>query len=499
MKILSAQQIKEADRKTIQLEPITAIDLMERAATKFTEAFCNDYQSTSWTKHIFCGNGNNGGDGLAVARMLHQQGHPVIVYLLPGNATTERSINLNRIQKSGSIPIFELKDSQSFPALSETDVIIDAILGNGLTRPIEGLHLALIRHLNACPCIKISIDIPSGLFPDQHSSATAFEADRVYSFQCPKLAFLLPENSKCVKRFRIIDIKLHQPSIDTCETSFYFLEKKDIQNLFRPRDKFTHKGSFGHALLIAGSFGKIGAAVLSAKAALRSGLGLLTVLVPSKGYDILQTAIPEAMCTCGQDPFVWVDSPDLKPFSAIGIGPGIGTDERSANALKCLLKELKQPLVLDADALNILAAHTNLWSLVPKDSIITPHPGEFKRLAGAWKNDFERLEIQRALAREKQVIIVLKGAHTSIAYPDGRVFFNSTGNSGMATAGSGDVLTGILTALLAQGYPPTEAALVGVYLHGLAGNQCLDTQTKESMIASDIIGQLGKAFKLIRS
>jgi NAD(P)H-hydrate epimerase len=491
MKILGTAQIKEADRQTIINEPISSIDLMERAATKFTEAFCNDYQSTSWVKHIFCGSGNNGGDGLAIARMLHQHGHCVKVYLLPGDPSDDYSINLKRLKALKTIDIIEVSDSTPLPGLQETDVVIDAIFGSGLSRSLEGLFEKVILSLNASPAIKVAVDIPSGLSADK-SSAVVFEADRVYSFQTPKLAFLLPENSHFVKRFRIIDIKLDADFLASVDTPFHFLEKKDIQNIFRPREKFGHKGSYGHALLIAGSIHKMGAAILSAKAALRSGLGLLTVQIPEQTFQIIQTALPEAMCTTYAET-------DYSSYRAIGIGPGIGTSPAAESMLRDTLQKSQYPVVLDADALNILAQDAELWHDVPEGSILTPHPGEFKRLARPWKDDFERLELQRDLARQHRVVVVLKGAHTGIALPDGHVYFNSTGNSGMATAGSGDVLTGILTALLAQGYPSEQAALMGVYLHGLAGNLCLDEQTKESMIASDIIQQLGKAFKLIRT
>jgi len=492
MKILGTQQIKEADHRTVSHEPISFIDLMERAAAKFTEAFCNDYQSTSWVKHVFCGTGNNGGDGLAVARMLHHHGHSVKAYLLPGKASPDYVTNLQRLTELNSVEIIHLDESSALPTLQETDVIIDAMFGTGISRPLEGVPEKVIQFLNTSPAIKIAIDVPSGLSADKPSKGAVFEADRVYTFQAPKLAFLLPENSRFVKRFRVLDIKLDPDYLSSVETPFHFLEKKDIQSLFRPREKFGHKGNYGHALLIAGSISKMGAAILSSKAALRSGLGLLTVLVPEQGFHILQTALPEAMCTTFSEA-------NFDSYNSIGIGPGLGTSQAAISLLKDTLLNFKSPMLLDADALNILAEHADLWRLIPEGSILTPHPGEFRRLVGSWQNDFERLELQRHLAQQHQIVVVLKGAHSSIALPNGEVYFNSTGNSGMATAGSGDVLTGILTALLAQGYPSEHAALMGVYLHGLAGNLCLDEQTKESMIASDIIQQLGKAFKLIRT
>lgn len=498
MKILNCRQIKSADEYTIQHEPISSADLMERASHKMVEAFTNDYQSTSWVKHIFCGNGNNGGDGLAIARMLQQEGHPVKVYLFNGERSIDNQLNLDRLIQSGAVDITHISEIGQLPFFHHTDVVIDAIYGYGLNKPLSGLQAYVVRYLNATPAIRISIDTPSGLFCDQHSEGVIFEADRVYTFQFPKLAFLLPENGQYVKRFKILDIRLSQEFIQQLPVHHYFLEKKDIQQRYQPRSKFSHKGSFGHSLIIAGSYGKMGAALLASKACLRSGAGLVTAHIPGKAYDIFQTGIPEAMCQTDSNDFLWTDHLDISEYEAVGIGPGIGTSKETAKALKKTLQTSQKPVVLDADAINILAEHDGLWEHIPENSILTPHPGEFKRLAGEWKHDFERLEMQRKMSVMRKVVIVLKGAHTSITDTSGNVYFNSTGNSGMSTAGSGDVLTGMITGLLSQGYSPEDAALMGVYLHGLSGNYALDDASKESLIASDIIENIGKAFKFIR-
>lgn len=499
MKILSSLQIKAADKYTIKNESISSLDLMERAAHKVVETFINDYQSTSWVKHIFCGPGNNGGDGLAIARMLSEDGHPVKVYLIPGERSEDCQANLERLMNGGKVAIETLQDIDLLPEFISTDVLIDAIFGSGLNKSLNGLCEELIIRLNQSKGIKISIDIPSGLFADHHTEGIAFEADRVYTFQLPKLAFLLPENSRYVKRFKVLDIRLSTEFIDQVHTNHFFIEKKDVQDIFNPRQKFVHKGTFGHALIIAGSYGKMGAAILSAKAALRAGCGLVTAHIPSCGYSAFQSAFPEAMCSTDSYEFSW--SKALKhadDFDAVGIGPGIGNENHTLSALAKTLKHLKKPVILDADAINLLAKHPDIWNYIPENSILTPHPGEFKRLLGDWKDDFDRLEKQKRLSISRKVTVILKGAHTSISDPMGNIYFNSTGNSGMATAGSGDVLTGILTGLLAQGYGSLQAALLGVYLHGLAGNHALDGQSKESLIASDIIENMGKAFKFIR-
>lgn len=498
MKILNCRQIKSADEFTIQHEPILSIDLMERASHKMVETFTNDYQSTSWVKHIFCGNGNNGGDGLAIARMLQQDGHPVKVYLFHGERSADNQTNLERLIHTGAVEIDYISEVCQLPTFQHSDVVIDAMYGYGLNKPLIGLQADVVKYLNQSSAIRISIDTPSGLFCDQHSEGVIFEADRVYTFQFPKLAFLLPENGKFVKRFKILDIRLSHEFVQQLPVHHFFLEKKDIQQRYQPRNKFSHKGSFGHSFIIAGSYGKMGAALLASKACLRSGAGLVTAHIPGKAYDIFQTGLPEAMCMTDTYDYFWTNQLDISGYDAVGIGPGIGTSRDTAKALKKTLQSSTKPVVLDADAINILALNDPLWSSIPQHSILTPHPGEFKRLAGEWKNDFERLELQRRISALRKVIIVLKGAHTSITDTEGNVYFNSTGNSGMSTAGSGDVLTGIITGLLSQGYSPEDAALMGVYLHGLSGNYALDDASKESLIASDIIENIGKAFKFIR-
>lgn len=497
MKILSTQQIKLADQSTINNEPILSVDLMERAAAQFVSHFCNDYQSTSWVKHIFCGKGNNGGDGFAIARLLHVIGHPVIVYITDqkNNFSKDAAINLKRLEKETSVKIVRFDSTDELPVFNKRDVIIDALLGSGLNKPLEGLYLKVVQYLNQSQGIKVSVDIPSGLFADSHTPGEAFEADRVYTFQSPKLSFLLPQNGKYVQRFKVLDIKLYPDFLESAETNNFFTEQKDIQSLYKPREKFTHKGTFGHALVIAGSLGKVGAAILATKATLRSGAGLVTAHIPEVGYPFLQTCFPEAMCSIDPHSHFWTEVPPIDTYNAIGIGPGIGTATVTKRALTQFLNSNSKPIVLDADALNIIAANKYLLNHLPAECILTPHPKEFQRLAGSWNNDFERLEIQREFSIKHKVVLVLKGAHSSISDAEGNIHFNSSGNSGMATGGSGDVLSGILTGLLAQGYNAKEAALLGVYIHGLAGNLALEEQSKESLIASDLMSFLGKAFR----
>ena len=264
----------------------------------------------------------------------------------------------------------------------------------------------------------------------------------------------------------------------------------------KARDKFSHKGSYGHALIAAGSYGKMGAAVLSVKAALHSGAGLVTARIPKCGYDIMQISNPEAMViVSGENELQQV--PDLTAFTSIAVGPGIGTSENTVDFLKNLLQQFRQPLVLDADALNIISGNEALLELIPENSVLTPHVGEFRRLVGVWNSDDEKMEKLIALSVRHKVVTILKGANTTVVSAEGKTYINNTGNPGMAKGGSGDVLTGIIISLLSQAYSSTDAAVLGVYIHGLAGDFAKTDLGETAMTASDIISNLPKAFKTL--
>ncbi|MCB0803308.1 MAG: NAD(P)H-hydrate dehydratase [Flavobacteriales bacterium] len=496
-KILNANQVKEADGFTIESEPISSFDLMERAATK---AYKRIIKITSSFKKptyaVFCGAGNNGGDGLVIARKLLADKKKVCVFTFKLGNTLSADYLCNLDLYKGDI--VELSEENQVIELNQNTIIIDAIFGNGLSRPIEGYIKNVINQINAARKYCIAIDIPSGLFVEDNSTneyTAVIKANYTLSFEFPKLSFLLPENEQYVGDWEIVPIGLSKDFIQQVECKNYLITRHDVQLIKKHRAHFSHKGSFGHALLLAGCTGKIGAAVLAAKAAMRSGLGLLTVQIPKSANDILQISVPEAMVLLDEsDDFLSSTMPQYN-YSAIGIGPGIGMQEETQNLLKHIIQEVKTPMVIDADALNILAQNKTWLAFLPKGSILTPHPGEFKRLAGEWSSDFERLNLQIEFANKYQIYLVLKGNFTSIATPDGRVFFNPTGNSGMATAGSGDTLTGIITGLLAQQYGAEQAAILGVYLHGLSGDMAAKKKGKESLIASDLIQYLPKAFK----
>ncbi len=495
IRILSVEQIRNADKYSIQNEPIASIDLMERAAGAFAAWFMTRF-SPVHAVHIFCGTGNNGGDGLAVGRMLLEKTYKVHIYVVgdPAKGSADFKMNMERLDQKN---IQVLRRHTDLRQLGAGDVIIDALFGSGLGRQVEGWYAEVINHINEQPSTKVAIDIPSGLFADKVSKGSIVRADHTVGFQQPKLAFVLPQNFDFVGEWHVVDIGLSREFIEQQDTYCFVLSESQIREIIRKRGKYDHKGVFGRALVVAGGYGKMGAAVLSARAALRSGTGLLTTYIPACGYDIMQTAVPEAMVVIDPKENTLSKAPEVDGYDAVGIGPGIGKSLEAVNSMRELLPSLGRPVVVDADALNILSDNRELLGLLPENSILTPHPAEFERLVGKWNNDFERLEVQRKFSKDYQVIVVLKGAHTSISTPEGKVYFNSTGNPGMATAGSGDVLTGMVTAMLAQRYGPEEAAIIAVYTHGLAGDIAGKKHGQVAMIASDILESLGDAFKLL--
>ncbi len=494
MKILPIPLVRKADAYTIKNEPIADIDLMERAAGacfKWIELKIGRDRKIK----IFCGSGNNGGDGLAIARMMAGAGYNVEAFVMapPEKMSPNCLANYMRMQECRII-----EDVDDLPVIDRSDVVIDAVFGSGLTRPVEGFTGAVIEHINSSGALIVAIDVPSGLFGDETtpsgSKAAVIRADYTLTFSPPKLAFFFPENDRFAGDWQLLDIGLAQEFIDSASVANFTLEKEDVRHILKKRNKYSHKGTFGHALLICGSTGKMGAAVLSAGSCLRSGSGLVTVSVPQSGVAILQTAVPEAMLAIddGQDCFTKV--PVLAAYSAIAAGPGLGTSPETASALKVLIQETKIPLIFDADAINLLSENRTWMGFIPENSIFTPHPKEFERLVGKSSDNFERNRMQREFSRKFRCIVVLKGANTAITTPDGRCFFNTTGNPGMATGGSGDVLTGIIAGLMAQGYTPLECCLLGVFIHGAAGDLAAETNGFEALIAGDITEYLGKSF-----
>lgn len=500
IKILPIDKIREADAYTINNEPIKSIDLMERAA-KVCCKWLKSFLKKSNKVKIICGQGNNGGDGLALARMLFNKKMDVAVWILDFNSkeSTDFKINKKRLNQCEGIEILQISQIKDLPKIDKEFVVVDAIFGSGLSKPVKGFVAEVIEKVNESEAICVSIDMPSGLFADVETREGAIiNASYTLSFEFPKYSFLFAQNEKYVGTWHVLSIGLDTSFINDVKVKNYLITKDTVEPIVKKRSKFSHKGNFGHALLIAGSNSKMGAAILASKACLRSGVGLLTTHVPYKGNTILQTAVPEAMLSLDRFDNCFSEIPDLSCYNAIGIGPGIGIEEQSCNALKILIQNTKIPIVFDADALNILAKNKTWIGFLPPNSILTPHPKEFERLAGKADNDFERLQRARDFAVKHQVIVVLKGAYSAVCSPKGDCFFNSTGNPGMATGGSGDVLTGIILGLMAQAYLSLEACILGVYIHGLAGDLALKKGSNESLIAGDIIEYIGKSFRKIR-
>ncbi len=493
LKILTGKQIKALDAHTIQHGSISSIDLMEKACRAFVRWFKDQFDSGK-VVYIFCGTGNNGGDGLGIARLLYAWNFDVRVFVVKGTSFESPDFKLNLDRLSKLILVNTINSEDEIPDSDKADVIIDGIFGSGLSRPVDGLYAAVIEKLNAASAIRVAIDIPSGMRADETSHGIVFKAHHTVTFQLPKLGFFFPENFQWVGEWHIVKIGLSQKFIAGAKSDHFYLQRKDISKILKSRSKHDHKGTFGKALLIAGSYGKMGAAILAARAALRAGVGLLTVHVPKSGVQIIQTNVPEAMANVDQHEHVLSGAIDLEDFDAVGIGPGIGTEKETATAFGKILGSSTKPMVIDADGLNMLAMHPEFIHLLPKHSILTPHMKEFERLVGSWSTGFERLEKQCAFTKKTNTILIVKGAFSNITTPEGEIFFNPTGNPGMATGGSGDVLTGILTGLLAQGYAPKDAAILGVYLHGLAGDIGVKEVGMRALIASDIIDFLGKAY-----
>jgi len=502
MKILKSSQIRDVDSFTIKNEPINSIDLMERASLTITR-WIEEKISKERLIKFFIGPGNNGGDGLAIARQLYHLKFDIEIFILKitDNLSKDSEINLERLKKISSISIIEIKSNSDFPIINSNDLIIDGLFGSGLTRKLDGLAKQLVTHINNVGFEIISIDIPSGLFGEDNSTNdnnAIVRANQTLSFQLPKLSFMFSENFDFVGEWNILPIGFNQGFIDSLESQYYFVNEDVIKSYFRKRKKFSHKGTYGHVLIATGSYGKMGAAILATKACLRSGSGLVTSHIPKVGYSIMQTAIPEAMLSIDWSDIIISEIPHVEKYDFVGIGPGIGTKENTKKALFNLFENINTPTVIDADAINIISENKELIKEIPKNSILTPHPKEFERLIGESLQGFKRMEKQVRFAVDNNIYVVLKGAYTSIACPNGNIYFNSTGNPGMATAGSGDVLTGILLSLLGQGYNSEEAAIYGVYIHGLAGDIASNMVGEQSLIASDIIENIGSAFMKIK-
>ena len=502
MKIFTSSQIHELDKYTIENEPIESIALMERAAKALTQAIAGVWNNST-PVIVFAGPGNNGGDALAVARLLSERDYKVTVYLfnITGSLSPDCAQNKRRLQETKRVQFIEVTEEFDPPQLESGMLVVDGLFGSGLNKPLAGGFASLVKYINASQAQVVSLDIPSGLMTEDNIynvRANIIRATMTLTLQQPKLSFLFPENQPFLGQLRVLDIRLSQEGIDKMEAAYTITEESLVRSLLMDRNAFAHKGQMGHALIVAGSYCMAGAAVLAAKACLRSGTGKVTVNTPRRNIPILQISVPEAIVQSGNDETIFTDMVETDDFDAMGIGPGLGQSEQTAVALISQLRRAQCPIVADADALNILANHRAWMQQLPKGIILTPHPKEFDRLEGHSADSYERLTKARNLAERIQGYVIVKGHYTAICLPDGHIVFNPTGNGGMATAGSGDVLTGIITGLLARGYKQTEACVVGVYLHGLAGDLAAQELGEESLLASDIVNYLPKAFKRLK-
>ncbi|MBL7909957.1 MAG: NAD(P)H-hydrate dehydratase [Bacteroidia bacterium] len=504
MKIFSAEQIKQIDEFTIANEPISSIDLMERAAMACTKRVMK-LVNTEDDIIIFCGKGNNGGDGFAIARLLLERGFNCHAFVInyTEKFSVDAEINYNKLKETFATKISDINSlSDLKEKITSTNyIVIDAMLGTGINKAIDGLLKETVTFINANFKRIISIDVPSGLFVNETSkdNDSIICSTLTLTLQFPKLAFLLPENKKYVNEFEVLDIGLNAKAIQDEFTNFYYVTKQDISSFLKPRNKFSHKGIFGHALLLAGSKGKSGAAIISSKACLRSGAGLLTLHSNKSTIESLLHHLPEAMSIedTNEDHISEIDKPEN--YDAIGFGPGAGTHEDTQIVLKKILQYYTGKLIIDADGLNILSENKTWLDFLPAETILTPHPKEFERLFGKHDNDFEKIKALKHISLKYNCIIVLKGAHSAVAFPDGSIFFNSSGNAGLAKGGSGDGLTGIILGLLARGYTAPKATLIGLFIHGYAADLCVKKKSMESLLISDVIDELPKAFKKLEN
>jgi len=505
IKIYTSVQMHELDKYTIEHLSMKSVDLMEKAATEMHERFRiieeEEYGSHRKEKVFFAGPGNNGGDALALARLmagdrLEDEKIEVFLFNIGDNLSEECRANRDRLRDMPGVTFTEVTSEFDPPTLTGK-IVFDGLFGSGLNRPLTGGFASLVKYINDSRCSVMSIDVPSGLMTEDNTTnvrQSIVRADITFTFHTKKLAFFFAENQELTGRVEVLDIGILPDADKDMETSFAVFERTDAQQMLRRRNPFANKGDMGHALLIAGQYGMAGAAVLASRACMRAGAGKVTVVTPSKNNDILQISVPEVIVRPDNDGQRFSQPVETEGYDALGIGPGIGQDDNTGIALIAQLRRATCPIVADADALNILANRRAWLQQLPQNIILTPHPKEMDRLAGNSNDSYERLCKAVEMAKRHRAYIVLKGHHTAVCTPDGSVTFNSTGNAGMATAGSGDVLTGIITALLTRGYQQKDACLLGVYLHGLAGDFAADKLGMESLVASDIISALPQAF-----
>lgn len=496
-KVFKTAEIASIDKYTIEHEPVSPLDLMERASLAWTKKILEKFPSLNRVT-VIAGSGNNGGDGFAIARLLMGEGVDVNVLHLPPSTRRSAGCEANYLRyKAAGGALCEIRTADGW-TLPEGGVVVDAIFGTGLNRPVEGTAAAIIRKINASRCTVVAVDMPSGLMGEDNSAndrTAIVRAAYTFTFQFPRLAFMLAENAPCVGEWSVLDIGLHPDAIRAKPSAWYYVTRETAAACLPAPPAFAHKGTNGRGLLIAGNSAMMGAAVLAGKAAVRSGIGLLHCHVPHSARDIIYTSVPEALVDTDESEYYFSGVGNAAAYDAVAAGPAIGRDPETREGLKRLLQSWRGTTILDADALNIIATNRKLLSLLHKKCILTPHAGEFERLAGKCENDFDRLNKLSTFAHDYNTYIILKGAYTVIATPEGELYFNMSGNPGMAKGGAGDVLTGVLLALAANGLPPLEVAVAGVYAHGLSGDLAAAVHGKRGICAGMIAEGMGKAWR----
>ncbi len=499
LNLLTSDQIRQADEYTIRQRPIKSIDLMEKASLAFTEAFIKNYPDNKKNICVYCGTGNNGGDGLAIARLLAKSGYRVQarVARFSGKSSDEFEGNLARLMSVGVLidefrKVAEITDEKA-------DIIIDALIGSGLNKALEGEWLTLVEWLNSLGKPVVSVDIPTGFKSEgpvsQHD--VTIKSDLTISFQRPKINFLLPESALCIKRFEVVDIGLDEEFIESIDSPYRLLTDKDVSVRLKHRNPFSHKGTYGHALIIAGALQTMGAALLCSEACLNSGAGLTTACIPEEGLNALNIRTPEVMAALRYANVLPADL-DWDKYKSIAIGPGLGTSVESKEILAATLSNFKHPIVIDADAINLISLNPELIFYVPKSSVFTPHIKEFDRLFDAHTTWWDRLQTGMSKSVEYQCVIVLKNRYTIIFTPDGKCTFNPTGTPAMASGGMGDVLTGMIASFMAQGCKPEDAAILAVYLHGKAGEELVAKAGVAIVTASKLVGHIPEVLGFLR-
>lgn len=501
MKIISSHDIKAIDKKTIDEENIDSVNLMDRAASKIAEAIIHHYKGGRI--YIFAGAGNNGGDAIAAGILLHKQGFNInIIHFVINELSADCDTVRKRLTDYPGIPYTEVSKSFTKPDITKDDLIIDGLFGSGLNKPLSGGFAAVANFINSTGATVFSIDLPSGLMCEDNTynvMQNVIKADRTFTIQYPKLVFFFSEFSKYIGDYEVLDIKLSEKAISECNSDISTIEAEDVRKIIRKRNRFTHKGDYGKALVIAGSYGMAGAAILTAKGCLKSGVGLLKIHIPSACVNVIQTAVPEAIACIDYHEHIFTSLFEENDATVTAIGPGLGTDELTAEGLKQVIRTASGPMVIDADAINIISANRDIFKYIPKKSILTPHIKEFDRLTGNCQDPYERILKAAELAKAFNVYIVLKSAYTFVITPENKFYINTNGNPGMATGGSGDVLTGVITALLAQGYSSQEAAILGTYAHGLAGDIAASKLGEMGMTSMDIAENLPEAWKRLEN